>query len=304
MVRCWAVFTLPFLLFASSAARCDDLQPNVSIRAASSEVLSSYRRLLPLEGGSNFRDLGGYPVQDGRYIKRGLLFRSGAMTSLTPADSAYLASFNIQTVVDLRSKEELDLYPNNWARSAGIRYLDSGYSFKGLLQKSAENSSNTTDSFTGGYVSILELLTPELSRYFDVLLSGDVPVVVNCSAGQDRTGVAAALLLSVLGVERALIVEDYLLSTDFRQPANEVGDIDLQAAAASNAFAAMMIKHGQGKSISRPNSLLTPDGTSLIEVTLNAIDQKYGSVGNYMDSVLGVDANKQAQLKRMYLYGQ
>lgn len=128
-----------------------------------------------------------------------------------------------------------------------------------------------------------------------------MPIVVNCSAGQDRTGVASALLLSILGVERALIIEDYLLSTDFRQPANEVGNIDLAEHANSNAFAAIMVKHGQGRPDARANSLVTDSGTSLIQLTLEAIDRQYDSVANYLALVLGVDQMAQAQLRRMYL---
>ena len=80
----------------------------------SAELLSfSYRRLLPLEGGSNFRDLGGYPTDDGGQVKRGLLFRSGAMTGLTDKDQNYLDSFGFKTIVDLRSIEEVELYPNH-----------------------------------------------------------------------------------------------------------------------------------------------------------------------------------------------
>jgi protein-tyrosine phosphatase len=63
---------------------------------AEQRLLMSYRRLLPLEGGSNFRDLGGYSTRDGRTVKRGLLFRSGAMTGLTASDMDYLGQFDFQ----------------------------------------------------------------------------------------------------------------------------------------------------------------------------------------------------------------
>src|SRR5690606_41263416 len=84
--------------------------------------LSSYDRVVPLEGGANFRDLGGYQTVDGKTVRRGLLYRSGVMTHLTEADQAYLQKIGIDTVVDLRSREELELYPNHWAPKAGVRY--------------------------------------------------------------------------------------------------------------------------------------------------------------------------------------
>ena len=301
MSRLLAIVHLVLALSLSTTAIALSDQKSAMPSAAPTDILGSYRRLVPLEGGSNFRDLGGYPTKDGKRIKRGLLFRSGAMTSLTTSDQTYLNTLNIQTVMDLRSDEELDLYPNTWAQSAAVRYLHSGYSIMDLFKQSAKSSAAQGQIAAEGYTSILEQLTPQLSQYFNALLKGDVPLVVNCSAGQDRTGVASALLLSTLGVERALIIEDYLLSTDFRQPANEMGNVDLAAHAGNNAFAAMMIKHGQGRPEARANSLLTNKGVSLIELTLDAIDRHYGSVANYMAVVLGVDQTAQAQLRRMYL---
>lgn len=301
MFRLFSALTLPILMFFSVVAWSYGAQSSTGVSLASAETLASYRRLLPLEGGSNFRDLGGYPTANGNQVKRGLLFRSGAMTSLTTNDREYLGALNFKTIMDLRSDEELDLYPNTWAKSAGIGYLHSSYSIMDLLKRPAKSPSSAAHSFADGYMSILTLLTPQLSQYFNALLNSEVPIVVNCSAGQDRTGVASALLLSTLGVERALVIEDYLLSTDFRQPANEVGDVDLQEHASNNAFAAMMLKHGQGRPEARANSLLTDDGVSLIELTLEAIDRQYGSVANYMALVLGVDQKAQAKLKHMYL---
>ena len=64
-----------------------------------------HQRLLPLEGGQNFRDLGGYRTRDGRTVRWGMLFRSGAMDGLTAADYAYLGKIGIRTVCDFRSNE-------------------------------------------------------------------------------------------------------------------------------------------------------------------------------------------------------
>src|SRR5690606_41501722 len=91
-------------------------------RQSQNGVLSSCARLMPLEGGSNFRGLGGYQPVDGKTVRRGLLYRSGVMTHLTEADQAYLQKIGSDTVVDLRSREELELYPNHWAPKAGVRY--------------------------------------------------------------------------------------------------------------------------------------------------------------------------------------
>jgi len=105
------------------------------------------------------------------------------MTGLTEKDEEYLAYFAIDSIVDLRSTDELELYPNNWAQNA-MPYT----------------------------------LKPQLKLYFQRAINGQAPLVVNCSAGQDRTGIASALMLSALGVPRQHIVQDYVLSTEFRRP--------------------------------------------------------------------------------------
>lgn len=271
--------------------------------AANSDTLRSYRRLLPLEGGSNFRDLGGYPTEDGRTVKRGLLFRSGAMTGLTEADAVYLEQFGFQAVVDLRSTEELDLYPNRWARGAGVNYLHHPYSMLNLMRDQGAEIGSAQGDYSPMYRYMQVFLKPQLSLYFDTLLAGKVPAVVNCSAGQDRTGVTSALLLTALGVERELVIEDYLLSTDFRRPGVERGDVDLEEAAETNAFAAMMLQHGGGTRDERPNSLVTPQGVPFITFTLDAIEQSHGSVAAYLEQELGVDATALERLRGLYLEG-
>ena len=169
-----------------------------------------------MEGGSNFRDLGGYPTDDGGQVKRGLLFRSGAMTGLTDKDQNYLDSFGFKTIIDLRSTEEVELYPNHWAVASNIDYLRVPYSILEMMAQAVEVSEQKDGDGHGGmYDTLLTTIKPQLQLYFNALLQGRVPLVVNCSAGQDRTGVTSALLLASLGVSREQIIEDYLLSVSY-----------------------------------------------------------------------------------------
>ena len=136
------LLTLPFVFFSAPNAAT---QPADAQSARPLAEPMSYRRLLPLDGGSNFRDIGGYPVTDGRRVKRGLLFRSGAMTGLTEEDRSYLAQFGFAAVVDLRSSEEIELYPNHWAAQADLNYISVPYSIMELTDQrghSAETGSS------------------------------------------------------------------------------------------------------------------------------------------------------------------
>ena len=288
--------------FASPLAQdAVDREPTQSVSEESLD--RSYRRLLPLEGGSNFRDMGGYPSSMGGKVKRGLLFRSGAMTSLTPLDVDYLGRFGFDAVVDLRSSEEISLFPNVWVEKSDVPYLKVDYSILAMMAASQDEDSTVDDmrDYSQMYRSIHRSIEPQLKLYFETLLDADGPVVVNCSAGQDRTGVTSALLLSVLGVAEDQIIEDYLLSTDFRRPQYEFGEADLEAAAETNAFAAMMLRYGADEDRSRANPLVTTDGTPFIAYTLAEVRRNHGSVETYLVNRLGLDRSQIERLRERYL---
>ena len=266
---------------------------------AIADLSMSYRRLLPLEGGSNFRDLGGYRTADGQTVARGMLFRSGAMTGLTDADMAYLDGFGIKTIVDLRSNEEISLYPNHWAAKHRIEVVTGGYSFAAMM--SGEESGDRPE-MGELYPRLLESIGPQIKTYFDEALGQGAPMVVNCSAGQDRTGIVSALMLLLLGVPEPTVIEDYLLSTDFRRPAIEDGGVDLAEAAKTNAFAAMMLEYRKAMPHpDRPNPLVTSDGVPYLAFVIERIRDEYGSVEAYAEKELGINAQDLAALRRKYL---
>ncbi|MXY06190.1 MAG: tyrosine-protein phosphatase, partial [Gammaproteobacteria bacterium] len=263
------------------------------------DLAMSYRRLRPLEGGSNFRDLGGYRTVDGQTVARGMLFRSGAMTALTDADMAYLDGFGIKTIVDLRSDEEISLYPNHWAAKHRIEVVTGGYSFAAMM---SGEESGERPAMSELYPRLLASIGPQIETYFDEALGEGAPMVVNCSAGQDRTGIVSALMLLLLGVPEPTVIEDYLLSTDFRRPAVEQGGVDLAEAAKTNAFAAMMLEYRKAMPHpDRPNPLVTTDGVPYLAFVIERIRDEYGSVEAYAEKELEIDAQDLAALRRKYL---
>ncbi len=313
-----AVLSLMIALPASAAATAVEAAPVTATQAAVSstaqatpsltpqQLLNSpldqtYERLLPLQGGSNFRDLGGYQTADNKTVKRGLLFRSGAMSSLTSRDEAYLARFDFDTVMDLRSTDERDLYPDYWAKNAKLNYEFVDYSMMDMMKGTAAAKDPRQFRMDDMYRGMPLHLKPQLEIYFDNLVKGNAPIVVHCSAGQDRTGIASALLLSVLGVPREQIYKDYLLSMEYRRPLIEMGDVDLAVAAKTNAFAAMMLQYKGKTDMSKGNPLVMPDNTPFLQYAFEEIDSKYGSVENYLDKEIGVSARDIKRLKKLYL---
>ena len=188
------------------------------IEAEGMEPVVFATRVLPLEGGRNFRDLGGYGTVDGRYVKWGKVFRSGVMDRLTDADYAYLSNLGIKVLCDLRTAQERTAEPTSW--SAGdVEYLTfpdpseatDNPIFEVFLDPDV-TSDDVRNVMIDLYSNILEEQSPAYRVMFDQLANGDLPLAFNCSAGKDRTGVGAALILSALGVHREIVIADYEMS--------------------------------------------------------------------------------------------
>jgi len=255
-------------------------------------------RLLPLEGGNNFRDLGGYKTADNKSVKRGLVFRSGLMTGLTAQDRTLLDRLGINTVVDFRSREELDLFPNHWAMEKGLNFVKHDYSMDEILAGLTDEK-GVKISVHIVYQRFTNLLKPQLTLLFQRLLEANTPLVFNCSAGQDRTGIASALILNTLGVPWETILEDYHLSTRYRRPEIERAGVDLNAHAQTNAFAQWMLRYGEHDK--KPEPLFTPDKVPYLHFAFAQMKESYGSVTQYLATEIGVDTAAVEQLKSYYL---
>ena len=270
-------------------------------------LTAQYHRLLPLEGGSNFRDFGGYKTEDGRTVVKGVLFRSGVMTALSDSDQRYLDQFGFKSVVDLRSLDEISVSPNHWVDDAGINYISHDYRFTDMIafdssatpQQQAEALREAFD-MESLYRRFPSTLKPQFSLFFDELLRHQTPAVVNCSAGQDRTGATVALVLAALGVPEHTIVEDYLLSTDYRNGLNEAKSVDLDKLDDDNLWKQIMLRFAEGKEGSRPQILKNVQGTPYIAFLFDQIKRDYGSVGVYLTQEVGLSAEDIQQLKALY----
>ncbi len=162
----------------------------------------------------NFRDLGGYPGADGRRIRWRRLFRADGLTRLDADDCAQLADLGLATVIDLRTKGEVDergRFPED-AFEVEYHHLP----LTDVLPPTEDLSRYDEPAFvTSRYRRLLSEGSSSLARAVHVLAEpGALPAVFHCSAGKDRTGILAALVLGFLGVPRDVIVEDYALSAE------------------------------------------------------------------------------------------
>jgi protein-tyrosine phosphatase len=260
-------------------------------------------RLVPLQRGSNFRDLGGYPAANGMHVRWGKIYRSGATAMLSNRDVALVSGLGIKSMIDLRSTEELGLAPTRLRGVGGARYISNDYPMMPLLNRSAAAATNQAANATpapNGYVSYLTMLAPQYRAIFDELLAARGAVSYNCAAGQDRTGVATALVLSALGVPRATILADYHLSTQYRHPEYEMPPISA-ATAAGNSVANFFANSRKSPDWKTPRPLYSAAGTSRLGDALDAIDARWGSVDNYLRVGMGITDAQIATLRAIYL---
>ena len=214
-------------------------RPYFLIRTRSGGQVRIAERLLPLEGGRNFRDLGGYAAHRGKNVRWGKIYRSGVMAKFTTNDTAYLRSLGIAVICDLRSGQERSREPSALLGSNGVKTLSKDYEMGSSLNKlmAAKTKEEAVVIFGDAYIDFAQTLAPQYKEMFESLLENKAPLAVNCTAGKDRTGVASALILSVLGVDRATVVADYALSQTFVPPSYYLNQASGATAAQTSPFA-------------------------------------------------------------------
>ncbi len=177
-------------------------------------------RLLPLEGTSNLRDLGGWRGHQGRALRHGVLFRSDALHRLTDQDLLTLEATGLSTVCDLRGRHEAAAAPSRLPPGARAVPLPIepriGASLRDLLANGAATRAGTTRLLGIAYLNYATEQLPVYRQLFDLILEDDRrPLLFHCSAGKDRTGLGAALILTALGVSREQILADYVATDHF-----------------------------------------------------------------------------------------
>ena len=169
-------------------------------------------RHYPFEGCFNFRDIGGYLNQDGKRVKKGLYFRAGRQDRMSDEDLSQLSDLKISTQIDLRRPNEVLEQGKGPLESMGANYINIAVIPEGGSDQLSRLVGDTAISGRR-YLGYLEFGPTSWLRLFGILSDEDnLPVVLHCTAGKDRTGVSTAFLLSVLGVSRDVIEADYLLT--------------------------------------------------------------------------------------------
>jgi protein-tyrosine phosphatase len=259
--------------------------------AGHAQITDSSQRQVRLQGAVNFRDLGGYTAADGRHIRWDRVFRSADISKLTDSDLAVLKDRHIASVVDLRGVQESQKAPDRLNPGTDYILCPAGSDnalgdwMKALANIKTESGG---DSMMRAFYSKTEFLADRYKPFFARLLAlpDDQALLFHCTAGKDRTGIGAALLLYALGVPYETILNDYTATNYYRSAENE------------------KMKHSmmQGMHISEPvaNELLGAK-REYLETNFDAIKQQYGSVDNFLRGPLGLDDGKLKELRKKFL---
>lgn len=171
-----------------------------------------------LVGAPNFRDLGGHAAKDGRKVQMGRVYRSSQLSRLPASDIEALRSLGVKMTIDLRSLRERTAQPTPAVLQMNGDYLSPKLDTDFIFDQIFAGSEMTADAWAAGFATfyslMLDVYAHEFIAMFRAIGDGNLPVLIHCSAGKDRTGAASALLLDLLGVERDIIMGDYLLSSE------------------------------------------------------------------------------------------
>ena len=242
-------------------------------------------RHYPFEGCFNFRDIGGYLNQDGKRVKKGLYFRAGRQDRMSDKDLSQLSDLKISTQIDLRRPDEVLEQGKGPLEAMGAKYINIAVIPKG---GSDQLSRLVGDTGISGkrYLGYLEFGPTSWLRLFGILANEDnLPVVLHCTAGKDRTGVSTAFLLSVLGVSREVIEADYLLT-----------NLDTERQA---DFIESTVGYPEGYDRERMMAVAGVPETAMKDF-LDGVESKWGSAVEYLEKI-GVTQEQMETIRTNFL---
>ena len=230
-------------------------------------------RLVRFEGQMNCRDLGGLPTEDGGELATGRIYRSGRLSNLSTADIEAFTALGIRQLFDFRLQFERENYPNPDPASLNLTEHHHGYLPEGAMDmfNAINDDSITADGIRAGMRDQYRLMAighPEVytALYRCLIADDSKPFLFHCSGGKDRTGVAAALLQRIGGVDRETVIADYLLTNLDVPPLGVL----------------------QGKVSDELRSVVGYAHRELIETALDAVENEYDDYAAFVCDGIGL----------------
>jgi protein-tyrosine phosphatase len=258
-----------------------------------------HSRALGLEGAPNFRDIGGYATTNGRHVRWGEVFRSNELSTLTPADEDKVAALDLAAVIDLRTVDERQRAPSRWSHAPPDIY-ESPQPTLAPVMHTILSDAGTAAGARAGMIAFYQHMPDDYHEEYAAMLhriaSGKLPILVHCTAGKDRTGVAMAVLLRTLGVPRRTVVEDYVLTERLVPAPAAPKPVPPGAAPAAPAAPSPLAQLPP-----ESRAALWRSDPAYISAALDSIDREYGSVDGYVRRELGVSESEVRALRAKLL---
>ena len=252
---------------------------------------------LPFAGATNFRELGGYPADEGKTVRWGQIWRGVCTARLTdPADRARLDALGLRLILDLRSTAEAQAEPDyvpDGARLVQICALcgDDGHEISfapGDIERMMHTAREGENILYRMYRQML-FGNKAFKELFRALEAGETPILFHCSAGKDRTGVAAMLILLALGASDETICADFVQTNVCRK-----AEIDALLAGHAEEIAADPSKRMRFCTQAGVDPGAAP-------YVLQVIREACGSAEEYLAREYGLTPARRMRLRRMYL---
>lgn len=273
----------------------------LSISACTTSSNESFNRKIEMQGEHNFRDFGEYEAENGKHIKKGMLYRSGSLHKLTDEDQQKLEEMGVKTVVNFLMPQEIekmgeDKLPPN-IQSVYLPIDGKGNEVDKLIE--ARETGNFEQISTDFNYSIHKIL-PETGKdayaeLFNVLADPtNYPIVFHCSHGIHRTGTASALIMSALNIPWGTVEEDYMLSSTYRHKESTARVNFLDSIARLNPE---VENKEQNRADIEAFYFLKP---AYIQGTQSHIMEEYGSFKNYFEEA-GITTEQRKTIQSILL---
>ncbi|PCH68608.1 MAG: protein tyrosine phosphatase [Rhodobacteraceae bacterium] len=239
------------------------------------------QRHLPIPGSYNIRDLGGYRTKGGDVIRWRRFLRADSLHRLDNSGLDHLLGEGLTTVIDLRTRAEVNDAPNPFRDTSAVTFHNLPL-FDDLAPAALGRAEvQSTDPLLEFYLTALHSRQGAIRDILGVMSqTNDGAVMFNCTAGKDRTGIVAALLLGIAGVSRADIVADYVLTADLiPELVAEFLDLSRQRGGDVESYARM---------------LRSPAST--MSAALDSIESEFGDIRGYL-AASGVNADQISALE-------
>ncbi len=276
------------------------------------ESITFGERILNIPGMYNLRDMGGYLTNDGRRVKWGMLYRGDQLYNMDPKGMTYLESLGFKTIIDFRSKKEIDEYPNkvpktvlneyNFSPEAAIAILAGRLQnnefeseadlMKEIAREALQHDVNAGDSKMinqqRNFVENADAIVAFKNTTQTAIKLENAPLFQHCKGGKDRTGFSAMIQLALLGVKKEYLIYDYMLTRKARAEKNK-------------RYYQRFLELTENATYANYFYSLFDTKEEYIKEAIKSIFEKYNSIEEYVQEVYEITVDEISDFKNSFL---